>query len=57
VRCAVGGGIKAGDQAVIGYAGGLAKGIAGRAEVGEFVLQGVWWLGLSSERGRYRYQD
>jgi hypothetical protein len=52
VRCSVGGGIKAGDEAVIGYAGGLAKGIAGWTEVGEFVL-----LGLSGERGRYHYQD
>jgi hypothetical protein len=53
VRCAVGGGIKAGDQSAIGYAGGLAEGIAGWTEVGQFVL----WLGLSGERGRYRYQD
>jgi hypothetical protein len=57
VRCAVGGGIKAGDQAIICYPGGLAEGIAGWAEVAEFVLQGVWWLGLSGERGRYHYQD
>ena len=34
-------------------AGGLAEGIAGWAEVGEFVLR----LRLSGERGRYPYQD